>query len=112
MTSFEKFKELHRRRIALAEMRWTATKPDLRLFSPDDGSRTSEYTISEADQKLFNEACNIVEYEGSSNISFCASYDLGNAVKTVVLRHIDKQLTRLALESKAEAEAVLATLKT
>lgn len=103
----ERFTELKLKRKSLSEMTWTATHPPVRLFLPDDGHRTHEHTISNLDLALIIDACGVTENEGGPAISYCAAYGLGNAVKAAVLRHLDKQLLRLAGEARAEAEAVL-----
>lgn len=108
MNSMEQFTQLKRKRDSFAAMRWTAQKPALRLFLPDNGRRTEEFSLDAADDALFSEACDITENEGGSDISYAASYELGSAMKSVVLRHLDKRLARLAKDAKSEAESVLA----
>ena len=98
---------LRTKRTHLASLQWCCSKAEPRAFF-SDANRTRE---ADLDQKLITEALGIVEHEHSSDISYCASYVVGEAIKRCVLRHIDKQIASLSALARAEIEAAQQFLK-
>lgn len=101
MGILDRLKELRTQRDAISGQRWTSYGDVPRAFTTH-GDRTSEHTVSE---QLVKDAMGVVEHEYSSDISYCASYEVGAAIKRCVLRYLDKQIARLVKECKAELDA-------
>lgn len=111
MSAMDEFVAVKKMRDQYALLAWCASPPRLRLFYPDDGSRTREAELTNGDAAIISEACSVVEHEGSADISYAASMNIGNAVKKEVLRYLDKKLAKLAVAARSQAEEVLSTLQ-
>jgi len=109
--NLEEFRAMKTLRQSLAECSWFATTPGIRIFYPDDGTRTREMAIDFNLTALIDTSCHITENEGSSAISYCASENIGRAVKAATLRHLDKELKEAAALCADEARAILALIE-
>jgi len=98
----DKYIELKKVRDEIAQQRWTQSgKIEVRCFY-ENGDRTSETT---PDNTLISAAMGIVEHSGGG-ISYCATYEVGAAVRAEVLRYLGKQLDSMAAEALKEATAI------
>lgn len=100
MGLIDRLKELRQQRDAISRQLWTDDGASPRAFI-ESGGRTTEYDI---DKNLVQQAMGVVEHHNSSNITYCASYIVGAAVKSCVLRYLDGEIKRLTIEGQKELE--------
>ena len=110
MSAMDTFNKFQRLRKELSSYRWSAELPPVRLFY-DSPERTTEATITEEIKNVLKEASKVCEHDNGSDISYASSYFLGNAVKQMVMRYLDKKILKAAKEAKQEAELCLLMLK-
>ena len=110
MSAIDDFNKVKDLRDYYANSKWCGYAPRVRLFAKDT-QRTIEHQVTSEDTALFEQAVGLTEHEYSSEISYCGSYIIGDALQKCVLYYLDNKLKTLAQKAKNEAEAILNTLK-
>ncbi len=109
--SIDEFTRLKKTKEDLLKYEWSAEgkiAEGLRFFS-DNGSRTSEHSLSEEEKGVLLQALGFVERQGS-RISYNPFKIIGSNIRQVFVHYCDHKLKKLAKQAKEEAQAVLKAL--
>jgi len=115
MTNLEKYTNLKNLIKEFKDLRWSITtsaeKLPIRLFKIYGRCDSTEKSLTPEMCQWINAGLHVTEHKFGAEISYCGSYEMGNAVRKIALRHMEEKLSEYAAVAKSEAEACLAEFK-
>ena len=108
MSAMDEFVRLKQQRAVLATLHWSCQTPSVRMFYTS-GER--EYSVDAREKELMQAAVGDVERDSKGQITYYGGDAIGRALQACTLKYVDKELKRLAVLAKEQAESCLEALK-